>query len=311
MSDALPLKTTMNFEYGEPRELRPGLRRIVADNPSPFTFKGTNTYLVGTDELALIDPGPGDPAHLEAILKAAAGKPITHILLTHTHHDHYEGLPALKARTGAKTAGYGYAPKTRISGAHAASPNAATRGEIVDSSFAPDIVLKDGDRLEGRGYAFEALFTPGHAPDHLCFALLGTPVLFSGDHVMSWNTSVVAPPEGSMADYMRSLEKLVSRTDEVFLPGHGGTLRSPQKVVRAFILHRKMREAAILQAVRDGHTTIPRIVDVVYRGLDSRLVNAARASVLAHVHRMVEIGQLACPAGPPSLDRALVPAASS
>jgi glyoxylase-like metal-dependent hydrolase (beta-lactamase superfamily II) len=311
MSEALPLKTTMNFEYGQARELRPGLRRIVANNPSPFTFKGTNSYLVGTDELALIDPGPGDPAHLEAILRAAGKAPIKHILLTHTHHDHYEGLPALQARTGAKTAGYGYAPKTRISGAHAASPNAAARGEIVDSSFAPDIVLKDGGKVEGKGYDFEALFTPGHAPDHLCFALLGTPVLFSGDHVMSWNTSVVAPPEGSMADYMRSLEKLVDRKDEVYLPGHGGTLRSPQKVVRAFIIHRKMRESAILQAVRDGHTTIPRIVDVVYRGLDSRLVNAARASAFAHVQRMVEIGQLECPAGPPSLDRELVAAKAS
>ena len=311
MSDALPLKSTMRFEYGQPRELLPGLRRIVANNPSPFTFKGTNTYLIGTDELALIDPGPAEPAHLDAILKAAGKAPIRHILLTHTHHDHYEGLPELQARTGAKTAGYGYQAKNRVSGAHAASPNAGSRGEVVDKSFAPDIVLGDGGRLEGKGYGFEAVFTPGHAPDHLCFALLGSKVLFSGDHVMSWNTSVVAPPEGNMADYMRSLEKLVPRQDEIYLPGHGGTLRQPQKVVRAFMLHRKMRESAILQAVRDGHTTIPRIVDVVYRGLDSRLVNAARASVLAHVERMIEVGQLQCPAGLPSLDRELAPAASS
>ena len=200
----------------------------------------------------------------------------------------------------------------RLSGldpSHAQPVRLPVRGDAERLDIAA--VLRDGDRFQGDGYALTAVHTPGHAPDHLCFAIEGTKLLLSGDHVMSWNTSVVAPPEGNMADYMRSLEKLVPRQDEIYLPGHGGTLRQPQKVVRAFMLHRKMRESAILQAVRDGHTTIPRIVDVVYRGLDSRLVNAARASVLAHVERMIEIGQLQCPAGLPSLDRELAPAASS
>jgi glyoxylase-like metal-dependent hydrolase (beta-lactamase superfamily II) len=302
MSQDLPLKTTMRFEYGEPRELTDGIVRIVARNPSPFTFKGTNTYILGRHELTVIDPGPEDAAHREAIVKAAAGRPIRQILLTHTHRDHSEGLPALAEATGAKTAGFG--PTAAKRGNSQQSPNG---GEFVDSDFNPDRRLADGDVLEGDGFALEALHTPGHAPDHLCFALAGTKIVFSGDHVMSWNTSVVAPPEGNMGDYMRSLERLLPRTDEVFLPGHGGTLRSPQRVVRAFLLHRKMREQAILDIVRQGPTTIPRIVDQIYRGLDPRLVNAARLSVLAHVERLSELGQLSSEGGPPSIERLLRP----
>ena len=298
-SQELPLKSTMRFEYGQSRELRPGIRRIVANNPSPFTFKGTNTYLVGTgSELVVIDPGPDDAAHLRAILQAAGTARIGTILLTHTHRDHYDGVPALQAATGAKTAGFGRIFKRSALLAEAAS------SEEPQADFKPDIVLGDDAVLAWDGQALEALHTPGHAPDHLCFALTGTKLLFSGDHVMSWNTSVVAPPEGSMGAYLRSLERLVPRDDEVFLPGHGGTLRSPQKTVRAFIIHRKMREQAILDAIRKGQTTIPLVVDVVYRGLDPRLVKAARASVLAHVERLVEMGLVACE-GPPTLDRAL------
>jgi glyoxylase-like metal-dependent hydrolase (beta-lactamase superfamily II) len=300
MTDAPPFKSTMEFAYGTPRELLPGIVRIVANNPSPFTFKGTNTYLIGTKELIVLDPGPADDAHLEAILRAAGDRPIRYIALTHTHHDHYDGLPVLQQRTGAKTAGYG--PSGRRRGSRSTSPSG---GEFANDDFNPDVVMRDGDLLECGGFGLEAVFTPGHAPDHLCFALSGTTSFFSGDHVMSWNTSVVAPPEGNMGDYMRSLEKLLSRQDELFLPGHGGRLEQPQKMVRAFILHRKLREQSILNAVREGRTTIPEIVDVVYRGLDARLVNAARLSVLAHVERMIELGQLVCPEGPPSLDRAL------
>jgi len=300
MTEQPPFKSTMEFVYGEPRELRPGVRRIVANNPSPFTFKGTNTYLIGTKELIVLDPGPADAAHLEAILAAAGDRPIRYIALTHTHHDHYDGLPALQQRTGARTAGYG--PTGARRGSRATSPSG---GEFANDDFRPDVVMRDGDALECSGFRLEAVFTPGHAPDHLCFALSGTGIFFSGDHVMSWNTSVVAPPEGNMGDYMRSLERLLPRSDDVFLPGHGGRLEQPQRMVRAFIVHRKLREQAILNAVREGQTTIPGIVDVVYRGLDARLVNAARLSVLAHVERMIELGQLVCPDGSPSLDRAL------
>jgi glyoxylase-like metal-dependent hydrolase (beta-lactamase superfamily II) len=300
MTEPLPLKATMNFQYGVPRELEPGVRRIVANNPTPFTYKGTNTYILGTREVIVIDPGPDQAVHREAILGAVGGAKVAYIVLTHTHHDHSEGLPALQAATGAKTAGFGPVKSKR-----GTSDKSPSGGEFVDKDFKPDVVLKDGDRLEAGGIAIQALHTPGHAPDHLCFALAGTSTLFSGDHVMSWNTSVIAPPEGNMADYMRSLEKLLPRSDEKYLPGHGGSLRSPVKMVRAFIVHRKMREQAILDAIRAGRTTIPTIVDAVYRGLDPRLVNAARLSALAHVERLVELGQVVSEGGPPSLDRKL------
>lgn len=286
MAEALPFKTTMQFAYGEARELAPGVVRIVANNPSPFTFKGTNTYIVGTGgEVALIDPGPDDAVHLDAILKTIGGRRLTHILITHTHRDHTDGLPALLAATGAKTAGFGHHALSR--GSKRTSPSGS---EFVDQDFVPDVALADGQMLKGDGWAFEALHTPGHAPDHLCFALAGTGVLFSGDHVMGWNTSVVAPPEGKMGDYVRSLEKLTGRSDKVYFPGHGGQFEDPQRLVKAFLLHRRMRENAILECIRDGNATVGGIVPVIYRDLDARLVNAASLSVLAHVEHLIERG---------------------
>ncbi|MET0193261.1 MAG: MBL fold metallo-hydrolase [Hyphomicrobiaceae bacterium] len=286
MAEVLPFKTTMQFAYGEPRELAPGVVRIVANNPSPFTFKGTNTYIVGTgDDLALIDPGPADPVHLEAILKTIGKRRLTHILITHTHHDHTDGLPALLAATRAQTAGFGH--HALKSGGKRISTSGS---EFVDRDFVPDIPLADGQMLEGNGWEFQALHTPGHAPDHLCFALAGTGVLFSGDHVMSWNTSVIAPPEGNMGDYVRSLEKLTGRSDSVYFPGHGGQFEDPQRLVKAFLLHRRMRENAILDCIRDGNATVRGIVPVIYRDIDPRLVNAASLSVLAHVEHLIERG---------------------
>ena len=286
MSEALPFKTTMQFAYGEPRELAPGVVRIVANNPSPFTFKGTNTYIIDKGgDLALIDPGPHDPVHLAAILKTIGTRRLTHILITHTHHDHTDGLPALLSATGAKTAGYGH------HALHGGGKRISTSGsEFVDRDFVPDVPLADGQVLKGDGWAFEALHTPGHAPDHLCFALAGTGVMFSGDHVMSWNTSVVAPPEGKMGDYIRSLEKLTGRNDSVYFPGHGGQFEDPQRLVKAFLLHRRMRENAILECIRGGNATVRGIVPVLYRDLDPRLVNAASLSVLAHVEHLIERG---------------------
>ena len=286
MAEALPFKTTMQFAYGQPRELAPGVVRIVANNPSPFTFKGTNTYIVGTgDDVALIDPGPHDSVHLDAILKTIGKRRLTHILITHTHHDHTDGLPALLAATGAKTAGFGHYAL------HHGGKRISTSGsEFVEQDFVPDVPLADGQKLQGDGWAFEALFTPGHAPDHLCFALAGTGIMFSGDHVMGWNTSVVAPPEGNMGDYIRSLEKLTGRSDSVYFPGHGGQFEDPQRLVKAFLLHRRMRENAILECIRQGNATVHGIVPVIYRDLDARLVNAASLSVLAHVEHLIERG---------------------
>ncbi len=299
MSDGPEFRTTMNFAYGVPRELAPGVVRIVANNPGPFTFKGTNTYLVGDKELVLIDPGPDDRAHLEAILSAIGGRKLSHIVITHTHRDHTDGLPALLAATGAKTAGFGR--RARRIGAKQTSPSGS---EYVDQDFNPDVPLVDGGRLAGDGWALTAMHTPGHAPDHLCLALDGTRVLFSGDHVMGWNTSVIAPPEGSMSDYMAALERLGQRNDELYLPGHGGQVAEPQRLVKAFLLHRRMREQSILECIRSGTNTVRSIVPAIYRDLNPKLVNAASLSVLAHVEHLIARGLVECE-GQPSVDRVL------
>jgi len=286
MAEDLPFRKDIDFTYGEPSELAPGVRRIVANNAGPFTYKGTNTYLIGSgSDIALIDPGPEDGAHFEAIMRAAGGSRITHVLITHTHRDHTDGLPRVLEATGAKTVGLGRS--ATMPGVTRTSPSGS---EFVDRDFRPDIVLEDGGRLEGDGFALTALHTPGHAPDHLCFALEATPILFSGDHVMAWNTSVVAPPEGNMNDYMQSLERLLDRSDEVYFPGHGGRVLQPQRVVKAYILHRRMREQSILECIRQGKTTIADILPLVYQNLDARLINAASLSIAAHVERLVTLG---------------------
>lgn len=290
MASELSLKTTMEFAYGAPRKLAAGVVRIVANNPSPFTFKGTNTYIVGEDEVAVIDPGPEDEAHRAAILAALAGRKVTHIVVTHTHRDHVDGLPGLVAALGAPTCGFG-----RHAEMEGMPRLGASGSEFVDQSFVPDIAMTHGDAISGSGWRLEAIHTPGHAPDHLCFALEGTGLVFSGDHVMAWNTSVVAPPEGSMADYMASLERLLARTDDTsYLPGHGGRVEHPRKFVKAFLVHRTMREQAILSAIRDGRGSIGEIVAAVYRGLDERLIRAAGLSVQAHVEHLIDRGLVTC-----------------
>ncbi len=290
MAEEPPFRKEIDFVYGEAKELAPGIQRLVANNPSPFTYKGTNTYIVGQGrDVMLIDPGPADATHLAAILRTIGDRTLTHIVITHTHHDHVDGLPALIERTAAKTAGFGRA--VAQPGKSRASP---AGGEYVEADFKPDIVLRDGDRLAGDGFAFQALHTPGHAPDHLCFALEGTKLFFSGDHVMGWNTSVVAPPEGNMGAYLGALERLLDREDEIYFPGHGGRVYQPQRLVKAYVLHRRMREQSILECVRTGKTTIPEIVAVIYRGLDPRLIKAASLSVAAHVEHLVERGLVRC-----------------
>jgi glyoxylase-like metal-dependent hydrolase (beta-lactamase superfamily II) len=307
MSHELSFKTSMNFAYGVPSPVSPGIVRVVANNPSPLTFKGTNTYLVGMTELAVIDPGPLDAEHLDAILKAAAGRPIRQIIVTHAHRDHVDGAAALKAATGARVMGYGRGDFAAV------GPETKPQGhEFIDYIFEPDATLRDGDIVEGPEWRLEALHTPGHAPDHLCFALLGRGVLFSGDHVMAWNTTLVAPPEGSMADYIASLERLLGRSETVHLPAHGGRIDEPQRTVKAYLLHRRWREDSILDAIRDGVGTITAIVPVVYPTIDRRLTSAAALSVQAHVEHLIERGLVICDDltydGLPTWDRPLSPA---
>lgn len=267
----------------------PGIVRVVAQNPSPLTFKGTNTYLVGSTSLAVIDPGPDDSQHREAILRAAGARPITHIISTHAHRDHVGGIARLKSETGAVVAAFPRDPEAgRI-----ALKDSPSGKFFVDYDFQPDVALRGGDTLEGSDWALTAIHTPGHAPDHLCLALADRPVVFSGDHVMAWNTTVVAPPEGRMADYVASLEMLLDRQDDVFLPGHGGRIHDPQRTVKAYLLHRRWREKSVLDALAGGATTIRRIVPEIYRGLAPQMLPAATLSVQAHVEYLIEKGLVA------------------
>lgn len=293
--DQLNFKTDMHFNYGEPAPMGPGIVRLVAPNAGPFTFKGTNTYLVGSTSLAVIDPGPADENHLAAILKAAAGREVTHILATHAHRDHVDGIAALKAATGAKVGAFPRPADTpRITREEGPSGT-----DFIDYDLVPELALAPGQMIEGRDWALTAIHTPGHAPDHLCFALEGRNAVFSGDHVMAWNTSVIAPPEGRMADYIASLEILLDRSDAVFFPGHGGRLEDPQRTVKAYLLHRRWREQAVLKALQDGATSILSIVPEVYQGLSLSLMPAATLSVQAHIEYLIEKGLVAASDGAP------------
>ena len=273
--------------------LSPLTRRLIAPNASPFTFTGTCSYIVGVGEVAIIDPGPVDETHLAALLAAVEGERVSHIVVTHTHRDHSPGAAILKQRTGAP-----------IVGARAHVPREGSTPGLDashDLAYAPDAVLADRERLEGRGFTLEALATPGHAANHLCFALIEENALFSGDHVMGWSTSIVAPPDGSMADYMASLEKLRGRPEAVYWPGHGGPVRDPQRYVRALAHHRRQREATIVGRLQAGDTEIPAIVAKIYVGLAPALTRAASLSTLAHLEDLVARG-VATSDGEPSLD---------
>ncbi|MEG3123051.1 MBL fold metallo-hydrolase [Sphingomonas sp. GB1N7] len=264
---------------GVPETLEPLVVRVLAPNASPYTYTGTQTYLVGTTDMAVIDPGPEDAAHTQAVLDALAGRPLVAIVITHTHRDHSPGARPLKAATGAPIVGC--APL-------AIDDDGIRSDAAFDHDYAPDRVLADGDTVAGAGWTLTAIATPGHTSNHLCFALTGedgpeSGALFSGDHVMGWSTSIVSPPDGDMGDYIRSLEKLQAREDRIYYPGHGDPVDNPKRLVRGMIGHRKQREGQILRLLREAPQAIPDMVGRMYVGIDPRLFPAAERSVLAHL----------------------------
>lgn len=286
------LRHDRSFEphWGTAVPVAPRVRRLTAQNPGPFTFHGTNTYLVGDGGgLAVIDPGPDDPRHLAALISAIGDARVSHILVTHTHRDHSPGAAALAAATGAPTLAAGpHRP------ARPPRPDETARLDAGgDTDFVPDRVLADGAVVEGDGFSLTAVATPGHTGNHLAFALDGGEWLFSGDHVMAWSTSIVAPPDGAMSDYMASLARLAARTERRYLPGHGGIVEDAPAYVAALAAHRRAREEAIRSRLAAGDETIPSIVAAVYQGLDPALAGAAGLSVLAHLEDLVARGLVA------------------
>ena len=286
MSGDIPFKRDIEFEYGEIEQVSPLLRRVIANNPSPFTYTGTGTYIIGHGSVAVVDPGPLDEAHLEALVRALDGETISHILITHTHRDHSPLAARLKELTGAATHAFG---------PHGSGPGttARTSGDIRldasgDTDFTPDVAVAHGDVIESAGWRVECVFTPGHTSNHMSFALPQENALLCGDHVMAWSTSVIAPPDGNMGTYMASLDLLLERDEEIYWPTHGPAVEKPNRFVRAFITHRKMREAAILQQLKSGLETIPEIVKRIYADVAPGLHPAAGMSVLAHMEHLIE-----------------------
>lgn len=298
--------TTFDARYGEAVRVAPNVARLTCRNPGPFTGPGTNTYLVGTDTLAVIDPGPVDEDHRDALDRAIGDRAVSHVFVTHTHADHSPLATALAARTGAIVVAEG--PHRAARALHAGERNAMDASADLD--FEPDRRPSNGEAIEGDGWTLRAVHTPGHTTNHCAFALDGGPLL-SGDHVMAWATTIVAPPDGSMADYMASLDLLLERQreglDPIMLPGHGAPVTRPHSYLRALKAHRLMRERAILARVRAGDRTIPRMVERIYRTTDRRLHGAAALSVLAHLEALVAHGRVVSD-GPPSLSTDYAPA---
>jgi glyoxylase-like metal-dependent hydrolase (beta-lactamase superfamily II) len=287
-ADPVEISFNRNFEGapGELVKLSPLVRRMVAGNAGPMTFTGTCTYVVGSGQVAVIDPGPDKPEHIAALLGALRGETVATILITHTHRDHSPGARALKHATGAKIAGcrpYKTAPGRFAS-------EAPRLDAANDADHAPDAIMQEGDAIEAKDFTLVCVETPGHAINHQAFALPQESALFSGDHVMAWSTTVVVPPDGAMRDYMASLEKLRLRNDRIYWPGHGGPVVEPQRFVRALAQHRRQRELAILSRVKAGVASIEAIVAAVYDGLDPALHFAAGLSVFAHLEDLIERG---------------------
>ncbi len=289
---SVPFVYEDNVAYARATDVSPLVRRVVADNPSAFTYHGTGTYIIGRGEIAVVDAGPADPRHIDAILEATSGETITHQLITHTHMDHSPGAALLKQATGAATWAFG------PHGSGRPEPGIVVE-EGADHDFTPDHRVRHGDVIEGAGWTVEAVFTPGHTSNHMCFCLRNEQTLFSGDHVMGWSTTVVSPPDGDMAAYMASLALLLERDDWLIYPTHGPAITDPQTHVAALIDHRRGRETQIVAQLASGPRTIADMVEVMYADIHPRLHPAARRSVLAHLIHMTETAKVVAD-GPPS-----------
>ena len=289
----IPFVKDMTFQYGEADQVSPLIRRVVASNPGPFTYLGTGTYIVGAGELAVIDPGPDDPAHLAAILKATEGELITAILITHTHIDHSPLARPLAARTGAVIFGR-------------ADPATGSAEEDNEHGFRPDVEVEDGQVITGPDWTLTAIATPGHASNHVCYRLAEENALFSGDHIMGWSTTVVSPPDGDMGDYYASLNKVEDLDVATLWPTHGPPVTDVAPFITAYRTHRLAREKQIVHQLSHGSHTIGQMVPVLYAAVDARLHPAASRSMLAHLQHMTRMGVVVAEggeAGPLSLYR--------
>lgn len=295
-SETPDFKQDFTANYGEAETMSPLVTRVLCKNPSPYTYTGTGTYIVGSGEkLAVIDPGPNMTAHGEALLRAIGDKTVSHILVTHTHMDHSPLSAWLKEKTGAPIFAFG---------AHGAGRKAGLEGEEVeagaDKSFSPDHLLKDGDELRGDGWTLNVLHTPGHTANHVCFHLKEENTLFVGDHIMGWATTVISPPDGDMTQYLESLRKVVELAPEKLVPTHGPWVENPRRFVRAIITHRRMRENQIVRRLEKEPLTIDMMVADMYKDVDPRLHAAAARSVLAHLIALLDAGRVDA-GGPPGL----------
>lgn len=284
---SIPFVKSFDFEYGEAVQLSPLIRRVIADNPGPFTYTGTGVYIIGTDEVAVIDPGPTSPNHVAALDKALEGRRVSHVLVTHHHIDHSPLAAPLAKKHGCKVYGYGKQTQPPQGG--------EVRLEAGDDlNFKPDVEVRHGDIIAGKGFTIAALHTPGHTSNHMCYALKEENTLFSGDHIMGWSTSVISPPDGHMGDYLKSLQIIKDSHFDRIWPTHGPCIEDVDVFVQAYIDHRRAREDQILAALNDGLTDVTQIVKQLYTHIDPRLYPAAAHSVLAHLIHMVETGRVSC-----------------
>ena len=285
-NDDVPFNRNFPLKPGIVEEVRPGVRRVLCDNPSPFTFTGTVSYIIGQGNVAILDPGPDSEAHAKALLDAVRGETVSHVLVTHTHRDHSPNTTRIKQATGATV--YAEGPHRASRARYESEKHNPESG--ADRDFNPDVAIASGDVIEGKGFRLEAVATPGHTANHMAFAWPERKISFVGDHVMGWSTSIVAPPDGSMVDYMASLERLAAREEERYFSGHGPEIPEGPRYVRYLVRHRQAREASILRRLGKGAADIPTMVRAIYIGIDPRLMTAAGYSVLAHLEDLVGRG---------------------